>query len=322
MAKTDPNCASCPHLAVDRDVRGWPRKGAIGFCRLRDFTIEKLEESECANHPRRNILGFLAPVGPIWVDRLPVVFQGVAYFEESPGGFCEHCGNPVSGDGGVVWHKDDQRVIFCSGEHYLSWAGEKDPSIPVQTEPSKEDLAELRRLWKGLGEIEVGMKRKKVEPVEKLPDLLQFTGPALYRYLRAKKMLPKKDLSKFWPDLFRGAPPETRERVHPWRLEVQLSIRDLMTDPPDIVPTDVSERAYEYARIRWVRMVLGDLLGIEEGPEVPKDVDKRFRGRHRPSWRDGETNDPVHARHIFYIERNPDLEEDLSQFFGVARSTD
>ena len=90
-------CASCHHLAVDRDNRGWPKKGAVGYCRLRDFHIESIEDSWCANHPERNYLGFEARIGPIWVGDLPVVLGGFPVEEEGSGEICTFCKVPTPG---------------------------------------------------------------------------------------------------------------------------------------------------------------------------------------------------------------------------------
>ena len=98
-------CASCPHLAVDRDVRGWPIQGKAGHCRLRDFPVENWEETACANHPERNVLKFEVPVGPIWIADLPTSLGGFPVEEEGVGETCGRCGRASPGPKEIIWRK-------------------------------------------------------------------------------------------------------------------------------------------------------------------------------------------------------------------------
>lgn len=315
-------CATCPILDVERDARGWPKSGKVGYCRLREFSVEDLVATWCDNHPARNILGFQTPVGPIWVGDLPAACEGVAMLEEGGGETCASCGQETPGPRHVMWMERDQRRYFCSREHYLSWAAERDPSLGLAGEDHPEEVAEMRRLHRGLCAAEEGFRRNDAEPIRLLGDLLRFTGPAVYRFLKRKHLLPRTDLDRFWPDLFRGTPQETREHYNPRMLETQFALRDLLQDPPSGLPEDPGERAYELARMRWGRLILGDLLNVAEGPEIPVEVLKRHRGRHRPNWREGESHIPANARRSFYVERNPDLAHDLEQYFGAVQGTD
>lgn len=322
MAKDNENCASCPHLAVDRDGRGWPKPGAVGYCRLREFSVEDLVATVCANHPDRNVLGFEAVVGPVWIADLPVVHGLLPIVEDGAGGICSSCERHAPGPKHILWTQADERVVLCSRECYVEWAQSRDPSIPAREKVVPEDLAELRRLHRGLCEAETALLGGDVGPLVRLPELLRFTGGPLYRVLYGRQMLPKRGLENHWPELFRGGPKHTREIIHPGVLEVQLALREILSEPPCAIPAEASERAYEYARVRWARMVLGDLTELREGPAVPKEVDKRFRGRHRPMWREGETENPMNARRAFYLERNPDLEAGLREYFGAIQSTE
>ncbi len=322
MAERGDNCAACTHLAVDRDRRGWPQRGKPGFCRLRDLPIDHWVDTWCDNQQERNVLSFQAPVGPVWIGRLPIVLGGVPYVEEGVGEPCGQCEGATPGPRQVVWLKDDRRQAFCDPNHYLVWAATKNPHLAGRTEPAPEDVSEIRRLHRGLCEAESGMHSGEPAPLHKLEELYRFTGPALYRFLRARRMLPRPGIHTRWPDLFRGAPKQTRERLSSWTLEVELSLFDLFRELPDGVPEDASDLAFEYARLRWARMVVGDLVEQHEGPETPKDVDKRFRGRHRPQWKDGETENPAHARRSFYLERNPDLADELTRYFSATKYMD
>ncbi|MHC4605753.1 MAG: hypothetical protein ACYTAF_02315 [Planctomycetota bacterium] len=322
MADENANCATCPHLAVERNARGWPKRGAVGFCRLRDVSIENMEGTWCVNHPQDNALGFQVAVGPHWVEELPAVLGGVPTEEDGAGKTCGFCGMATPGPGQISWRKQGQRKDFCSVDHYVAWAGERDPSIPLPKDVNPEDVAELRRLHRGLCDAEAGIRDGESKPVGALEEVLKFTGRSLYRFLRAKRFLPGGKVDHLWPALFRGGPPETREKPNPWMLEVQLSLRELLSEPPEGIPKEPSERAFEYARVRWARMVVGDLIDAREGPDAPTVVEKRFRGRHRPSWKKGETDLPANARRAFYVERNPDLDPELGEYFEAAQSAE